>query len=68
MSTFFSSPDEVKKSLCCHPVVGVGVGVGVGIGVGVGVSTYMLIDYNSYTHLLKPLIFDTHMPSEKTFP
>ena len=57
----FSSPDEVKESLCCHPVVGVGVGV------GVGVSTYKLIDYNSNIHLLTPLIFGTHMPWDKTF-
>jgi len=62
----FSSPDEVQESLCCHPVVGVGVGVGVGDGVGV--STYKLIDNNSHTHLLTPLIFGTHMPWDKTFP
>jgi len=56
---FFSSPDDVQESLCCHPVVGVGVGV--------CVSTYKLIDYNSYTHLVTPLIFSTHMPCDKTF-
>ena len=45
----FSSRDEVQESLCCHPVV------------GVGVSTYKLIDYNSYTYLVTPFIFGTHM-------
>ena len=65
----FSSPDEVQESLCCHPVVGIGVGVAVAIAVAVGVviSTYKLIDNNSKTHLLTPLIFCTHMPWDKTF-
>ena len=46
----FSSLDEVLKSLCCHPVVGVGVGVGVDVGVGVGVSTHTLIEHYSHTN------------------
>ena len=68
---FFSSPDEFQESLYCHPVgvgVGIGVGVGVGVGIGYGVSTYKLIDYNSYTHIVTLLIFDTNMPCDKTFP
>ena len=36
--------------------------------VGVGVNTYKPIDYNSYTHIVAPLIYDENMPSDKTLP
>ena len=67
---FFTSLDEVQESLCCHPFIGVGISVSVGVfvAVGIGVCTYKLIDYNSYTHIVTLLIFDTYMPCDKTFP